>query len=87
MKLFYEQVMRRFAKRGRCEIHLLRLDGRPIAGQYTLMTDDTVYILKIGYDQAFATCRPASCSWTTFSGDRRAIPPSSASTLPPTCRG
>ena len=58
MKLFCEQVMRRFAKRGRCEIHLLRLDGRPIAGQYTLMTDDTVYVLKIGYDQAFAHLSP-----------------------------
>ena len=50
--------MRRFAERGRCEIHLLRLDGRPIAGQYTLTTDDTVYLPKFGYDQAFAHLSP-----------------------------
>ncbi len=58
MKLFYEQVMRRFGNRGRCEIHLLRLGGRPIAGQYTLLTGDTVYIPKLGYDQAFAHLSP-----------------------------
>ncbi|MGA2620310.1 MAG: GNAT family N-acetyltransferase [Thermoguttaceae bacterium] len=58
LKVLHEQVMRRFGKRGRCEIHLLRLGGRPIAGQYTLMTDDTVYLPKIGYDQAFQHLSP-----------------------------
>ncbi|MEN6495924.1 MAG: GNAT family N-acetyltransferase [Thermoguttaceae bacterium] len=58
MREFYRQLMRRLAARQRCEIHLLRLDDRPIAGQYTLVTGDTVYVLKIGYDGDYARLSP-----------------------------
>jgi CelD/BcsL family acetyltransferase involved in cellulose biosynthesis len=55
---FYRQVLRRFAARGRCEINLLRLGDRPIAGQCVLAIGDTAYVLKIGYDQAFSHLSP-----------------------------
>jgi hypothetical protein len=55
---FYRQVMRRFAARGRCEVNLLRLRNRTVAGQFVFATGDTDYVLKMGYDQAFSRLSP-----------------------------
>lgn len=44
---------------GACEIGLLKLDGQPIAAQFCLLSHDTRYVLKTGYDAACAHLAPA----------------------------
>lgn len=55
---FYRGIMRAFEPGGGCEINLLKLDGEAIAAQFCLVVDDTVYALKIGYDEAYAKFSP-----------------------------
>lgn len=55
---FYRGIMRAFEPNGGCEINLLKLDGQAIAAQFCLVVDDTVYALKIGYDEAYARFSP-----------------------------
>jgi hypothetical protein len=55
---FYQGILRAFAPGGGCEINLLKLDGKAIAAQFCLVVDDTVYALKIGYDEAYAKFSP-----------------------------
>jgi hypothetical protein len=56
-KSFYEEVAQRLGPRGQCEIHVLRAGRRPIAG-LLLVTDDIVYLPKVGYDEEFARISP-----------------------------
>jgi CelD/BcsL family acetyltransferase involved in cellulose biosynthesis len=51
---FYQSLVVNFSRIGACEINLLRAEGRCIAGQFCLVIGDTSYILKIGYDEAYA---------------------------------
>ena len=53
-------VLRNFSQIGACEINLLRAEGKCIAGQFCLVTGDTSYILKIGYDEAYAQVAPGN---------------------------
>ena len=55
---FYQSVAAGFAARGAAQITLLRLDGRCIAGQYGLRGGRSLYLLKIGYDEEYATMSP-----------------------------
>jgi len=57
---FYRSLTRNFSRIGACEINLLRAEGRCIAGQFCLVTGDTSYILKIGYDEAYAQVAPGN---------------------------
>ena len=57
---FYRSLTRNFSKIGACEINLLRAEGKCIAGQFCLITGDTSYILKIGYDEAYAQMAPGN---------------------------
>ncbi len=57
---FYENLLDRFGPLGGCRIHLLRADGRCLAGQFCLVVADTLYVLKIGYDEAYARCAPGN---------------------------
>jgi CelD/BcsL family acetyltransferase involved in cellulose biosynthesis len=57
---FYRSLTRNFSRIGACEINLLRAEGRCIAGQFCLVTSDTSYILKIGYDEAYAQVAPGN---------------------------
>ena len=57
---FYLGLLTRFAKSGKCEVNLLRLDGRSIAGQFCLISGGTWYHLKIAYDEAFDKYSPGS---------------------------
>ena len=59
-RAFYAQLLEHFGARGECEIHLMWLDNTPIAGQLTLTTDDTTYVLKIGYSQDYAHLSPGN---------------------------
>jgi CelD/BcsL family acetyltransferase involved in cellulose biosynthesis len=57
---FYSGMMSRFAASGGCEINLLRLNGRNIAGQFCLISAGTWYHLKIAYDEEFHKYSPGS---------------------------
>jgi CelD/BcsL family acetyltransferase involved in cellulose biosynthesis len=57
---FYQSLTRNFSRTAACEINLLRAEGRCIAGQYCLVVGDTSYILKIGYDEAYAHVAPGN---------------------------
>lgn len=46
---FYRALAASFGARGRCRIHLLTLDGVPIAAQFGLVSGGQVHLLKIGY--------------------------------------
>lgn len=55
---FYSRVMALFAARGACEINLLRVNGRAIAGQYCLLSAGRWYHLKIAYDESYHRFSP-----------------------------
>jgi CelD/BcsL family acetyltransferase involved in cellulose biosynthesis len=50
---FYSTLLTRFAESDSCEINLLQLNGRNIAGQFCLLSGGTWYHLKIAYDEEF----------------------------------
>jgi CelD/BcsL family acetyltransferase involved in cellulose biosynthesis len=57
---FYRSLTMDFSRISACEINLLRAEGRCIAGQFCLVMGDTSYILKIGYDEAYAHVAPGN---------------------------
>jgi CelD/BcsL family acetyltransferase involved in cellulose biosynthesis len=57
---FYRALAASFGQSGGCEINLLKAEGKCIAGQFCLVTGDTLYILKIGYDEAYAHVAPGN---------------------------
>jgi CelD/BcsL family acetyltransferase involved in cellulose biosynthesis len=57
-KAMYEGLMQGLAPTGHFVIHLLELDGKPIAGQLAIHAGATVYLLKIGYDESYAEVSP-----------------------------
>ncbi len=58
LKSFYRLLMERFAETGGCAIHIMWYEDQPIAVEFSLITDDTLYTLKIGYDERYASCSP-----------------------------
>ena len=57
---FYSGLLARFANSGQCEINLLRLNDRAVAGKFCLISGGTWYQLKIAYDEAFDKYSPGS---------------------------
>ena len=57
---FYRDLAIRFAKSGRCHIHLLTLDGNAIASDFCLASGNTVSSLKHGYDEQFTDVTPSN---------------------------
>jgi CelD/BcsL family acetyltransferase involved in cellulose biosynthesis len=57
---FYRELTRRFGADGRCLINLLKLDGRPIAAQYCLVSGARLNLLKIAYDETHAAEAPGN---------------------------
>ena len=57
---FYRHLMLLKAQSGEAHIHLLELDGRPIASDYCIVVNDVVYSLKHGYDEAFKKYAPGN---------------------------
>ena len=57
---FYQSLAEHYAREGACEIHLLRLSGRCIAAQFCLRVEKSLYILKIGYDEAYSRFAPGN---------------------------
>jgi CelD/BcsL family acetyltransferase involved in cellulose biosynthesis len=59
--------MHRFADRGWCRIDVVRHDGRPIAAAFQLVMDQTIYGLKIGFDESYAQIAPGNLlHWYIF---------------------
>jgi CelD/BcsL family acetyltransferase involved in cellulose biosynthesis len=59
-QLFYRDLLTRYADSGNCHIHLLRLDGRTIAADFVLVSGDTAYSLKHGYDETYSEVTPSN---------------------------
>lgn len=59
-KSFYEAILNSFSKQGRCVIHTLKLDGEPIASQFAILSGETYYMLKIGYDESYKSSGPGT---------------------------
>ena len=60
LSAFYGQLAERFGEKEHCEINLLKVDDRVIAGQFALIVGDTTYLLKIGYDEEYAELAPGN---------------------------
>jgi len=58
LESFYRCLMESYSKFGGCEIHIMWHDEKPIAVEFSLITDGTLYTLKIGYDESYASCSP-----------------------------
>jgi Acetyltransferase (GNAT) domain len=58
LKAFYANLVEYFSSFGGCEIHLLEVDGAVIAAQFCLVVNDTMYSLKIGYDERWSSLSP-----------------------------
>ncbi|MEW6109466.1 MAG: GNAT family N-acetyltransferase [Nitrospirota bacterium] len=57
---FYRQLLEKYSENNGCEINLLKIHGECIAGQFCLLVDDTIYILKIGYNEKYAQLAPGN---------------------------
>lgn len=72
---FYRAILDEYAVTGRCVIHTLNLNGRPVAAQLALISGDTFYLLKIGYDAEYRAMGPGGLlleeTIKLFSGDTR----------------
>ncbi len=60
LRSFYEKVMESSGASGHCQINLLMLGDRCVAGQFCLRLDGTLYILKIGYAENQAQIAPGN---------------------------
>jgi len=59
LRAFYADLVRSGSESLRCEIFSLRKDDQILASALCMLTHDTSYILKIGYDEACAYVSPA----------------------------
>jgi hypothetical protein len=57
---FYKCLIAAYSKLNCCEINLLRVNGKCIAGQLCLLLDDEIYILKIGYNEKYSQLSPGN---------------------------
>jgi CelD/BcsL family acetyltransferase involved in cellulose biosynthesis len=55
---FLRQLISHFGPSGGCEIHVMRVNGKPIATLFGIVTNNIWYILRIGYDEAYHQCSP-----------------------------
>lgn len=57
---FYRRLMHEFGAGGQCEINLLKIDGRVAAGQFALIVGNTMFLLKIGFNEEFSGLAPGN---------------------------
>jgi CelD/BcsL family acetyltransferase involved in cellulose biosynthesis len=57
---FYAEVASWAAERGWLRLSFLRLDGRPVACDYSIVFDGSWYSLKSGYDEDYRACGPGA---------------------------
>ncbi len=67
LRQFYAALVSRFAVHGQCRIDVVRHADRPIAAAFHLVMDQTLYGLKIGYDESYAQIAPGNLlHWYIF---------------------
>ncbi len=59
-RTFFQNLIHSFGEMRRCEIHMLRLNGKGIAGQFLLRNEDSLFRLKIAYDEYYAKFAPGN---------------------------
>ena len=57
---FYRALLERFAAHGACEINLLQDGEKVIGGTLSFIAANTMYIMKIAYDEEYARCSPGN---------------------------
>jgi len=55
---FYRVLLSRFADRDRCRIHLMRVGQRVVAAECSITSGESIYLLKIGFDEDYARLSP-----------------------------
>jgi hypothetical protein len=60
LRCFYQTLTRTLSASGKVSINTLTTDGKCIAAQFCIPLNDTVYILKIGYDEAYKRYAPGN---------------------------
>ena len=60
VKRFYERLIHELSPLGNVRLHCLKLRGEVIAANFCVSDDDTLYILKIGYDEKWSHFSPGS---------------------------
>ncbi len=60
LRCFYRTLARTLSPCGRVSINTLSTDGKCIAAQFCIRLDNTVYILKIGYDEGYKRYAPGN---------------------------
>lgn len=58
---FYRMLARELGESPRVVVHLLCVNGRPASGGFCIELDDTLYILKIAYDEQLRAAAPGNC--------------------------
>jgi len=57
---FYLDLLRRCSQSGRSHIHILYLNGQPIASDLCILTAKSCYSLKHGYDEQYSSLAPGN---------------------------
>lgn len=60
LRAFYRGLAQELGPLGRVVVNTLRVAGRPIAGQFCLQGDGTLYLLKLAYDEACSRMAPGN---------------------------
>jgi len=60
LQSFYRSILETFGRNGACIIHTMKLNGRPIASQFSVIAGETYNMLKIGYDEEFKSESPGA---------------------------
>jgi len=57
---FFSSLVENFGELGRCEIQLLLLEGKPLAGELLLQSGTTLYQVKLAYDEEHSRAAPGN---------------------------
>lgn len=57
---FYRHLAESLSLSANCEVNLLQINGKSVAAQFGIVLGDTLYLLKIGYDEEFASLAPGN---------------------------
>lgn len=60
LQKFYQSLLQYAESSGEIVVNLLRVGNRPIAAQYCLRDQDTMYVLKLAYDESQARLAPGN---------------------------
>ncbi len=56
--LFYREIARRFHERGELRLSRIALDGAPVAFSFCIQSGNSLYSLKVGYDESWRKLVP-----------------------------